>query len=76
MATMNMKGGYSFDDYENLVKQKKTDIDEFINTFVPALEEYRKNYKGQGSKGGKKRAQIAHDILNKFYDGDPTETMP
>ena len=71
MATMFMKGGYSFDDYESLVAQKKTDIDEFINTFVPALQEYRNNYKGLGSKGGKKRAQIAHDILNKFYDGDP-----
>lgn len=71
MATMNMKGGYSFDDYESLVKQKKTDIDEFINTFVPALQEYRDNYNGKGSEGGKKRAQMAHDILNKFYDGDP-----
>ena len=63
--------GYSFDDYESLVKQKKTDIDEFINTFVPALNEYRDNYNGKGSEGGKKRAQMAHDILNKFYDGDP-----
>ena len=71
MATMFMKGGYSFDDYESLVAQKKTDIDEFINTFVPALKEYRDNYNGKGSEGGKKRAQMAHDILNKFYDGDP-----
>ena len=71
MATMNMLGGYSFDDYEGLVKQKKADIDEFINTFVPALNEYRDNYNGKGSEGGKKRAQMAHDILNKFYDGDP-----
>ena len=71
MAAMNMKGGYSFDDYEALVAQKKTDITEFINTFVPALNEYRDNYNGKGSEGGKKRAQMAHDILNKFYDGDP-----
>ena len=71
MATMFMKGGYSFDDYEALVKEKKADIDEFINSFVPALNEYRDNYNGKGSEGGKKRAQMAHDILNKFYDGDP-----
>ena len=71
MAAMNMNGGYSFDDYEGLVAQKKTDITEFINTFVPALNEYRDNYNGKGSEGGKKRAQQAHDILNKFYDGDP-----
>ena len=73
MATMNMKGGYSFDDYESLVKQKKADITEFINTFVPALNEYRLNYNGKGSEGGKKRAQMAHDLLNKFYDGDPED---
>ena len=71
MAAMNMNGGYSFDDYEGLVEQKKTDITEFINTFVPALNEYRDNYYGRGSEGGKKRAQMAHDLLNKFYDGDP-----
>lgn len=71
MAVMNMKGGYSFDDYESIVKQKKTDIDEFINTFIPVLEEYRTNYNGKGSKGGKKRAQMAHDLLNKFFDGEP-----
>ena len=71
MAVMNMKGGYSFDDYEGLVEQKKTDITEFINTFVPALNEYRDNYNGKGSEGGKKRAQMVHDLLNKFYDGDP-----
>ena len=71
MAAMNMNGGYSFDDYEALVAQKKTDITEFINTFVPALNEYRDNYNSKGSEGGKKRAQQAHDILNKFYDGDP-----
>ena len=71
MAVMNMKGGYSFDDYESLVAQKKTDIDEFIKTFIPALQEYRDNYNGKGSEGGKKRAQMAHDLLNKFFDGDP-----
>ena len=63
MAVMNMgtndNRGYSFDDYESLVAQKKADIDEFIKTFIPALEEYRDNYNGKGSEGGKKRAQMA-----------------
>ena len=75
MAVMNMgtndQKGYSFDDYDSLVAQKKADIDEFIKTFIPALEEYRDNYNGKGSEGGKKRAQMAHDLLNKFFDGDP-----
>ena len=63
MAIMNMTGGYSFDKYEDLVEKKKAQITEFINTFVPAMEEYRKNYNGQGSEGGKKRAQMAHDLF-------------
>ena len=71
MATMNMLGDYSFDEYDKLVREKKADIDEFIKNFIPALEEYRDNYNGKGSEGGKKRAQTAHDLLNKFYDGDP-----
>ena len=43
MATMNMKGAYSFDDYESLVEEKKANINEFIRTFIPVLEEYRAN---------------------------------
>ena len=73
MATMFMQGGYSFDDYEDLVKKKRAEINEFINSFVPALEEYRLNYQGKGSKGGKKRAQMVRVLLNKFYDGDPND---
>ena len=73
MATMNMKGGYSFDDYQSLLNEKKADIDEFIKTFIPVLEEYRANYNGEGSEGGQKRAQFAHDLLNKFYDGGQNE---
>ena len=71
MATMNMLGDYSFDEYDKLVQEKKADIDEFIRSFIPALEEYRDNYNGKGSEGGKKRAQVTHDLLNKFFDGDP-----
>ena len=71
MATMNMLGDYSFDEYDKLVQEKKADIDEFIKSFIPALEEYRDNYNGKGSEGGKKRAQVTHDLLNKFFDGDP-----
>lgn len=69
MAVMNMKGGYSFPDYQSLLKEKKAEINEFIDTFIPVLSEYRANYNGKGSKLGKKRAELAHDILNRFYDG-------
>ncbi|MBR7038455.1 MAG: hypothetical protein IKI21_04335 [Oscillospiraceae bacterium] len=70
MAVMNMNGGYSFKDYEALVQEKQTEINEFVDTFVPVLREYRDNYNGNGSAAGKARADIAHELLNKFYDGE------
>jgi len=69
MAVMNMKGGYSFPDYETLLQEKRTEIDEFIAGFIPVLEEYRDNYNGQGSLFGMNRAALAHALLNNFYDG-------
>ena len=71
IAVMNMTGGYSMPDYEKLVQEKKAQIDEFINSFMVVIDEFRTNYKGEGSEFGQKRAQLAYDALNKFYDGDP-----
>ncbi len=71
MAVMNMKGGYSFQDYENLLKEKKAEIKEFVNNFQVVIDEFRDNYNGKGSDFGKKRADLSFQILNQFYDGDP-----
>ena len=71
IAVMNMTGGYSLPDYEKLIQEKKTQIDEFINSFMVVINEFRANYNGEGSEFGQKRAQLAYDALNKFYDGDP-----
>ena len=73
MAVMNMTGGYSFPAYEKLLEKKQAQIDDFISTFLPVLEEYRDNYSGKGSAAGKERAGLVHKVLNKFYDGKPTD---
>ena len=73
MAVMNMKGGYSLPEYEKLIDEKKTEINEFINHFMVVIEEYRANYNGEGSEFGKKRAETAHDMLNNFTDGGEDE---
>ncbi len=73
MAVMNMKGGYSIPAYEQLVEEKKAQIDEFVNVFMPVIREYRTNYNGEGSEFGKKRADEAHRLLNLLYDGDPND---
>ena len=75
MAVMNMMGGYSVPQYEELLKQKKTEIDEFIKHFRVVIEEYRTNWNEQGSEFGKKRAVTANTLLNSFYDGDPDDPV-
>ena len=73
MAVMNMTGGYSIPDYETLLNDKKAEIDEYINHFKVVIEEYRANYNNEGSEYGKKRADLAYELLNKFLDGDPED---
>lgn len=73
MAVMNMKGGYSFQDYENLLKEKKAEIKEFVNNFQVVIDEFRDNYNGKGSEFGRKRADFSFGVLNQFYDGDPED---
>ena len=38
LAVMNMTGGYSVPAYEELVKEKKAEIDECVNSLLPMLE--------------------------------------
>ena len=75
MAVMNMKGGYSIPEYEKLLEQKKTEINEYINSFKVVLEEYRENRQKEGSDFGKARADLSYEMLNKFYDGDPEDPV-
>ncbi len=75
MAVMNMKGGYSLPDYEQLLKDKKAQIDEMINGFMPVINEFRANRGGEGSSFGQKRADLAYDLLNRFYDGNPEDPV-
>ncbi len=73
MAVMNMKGDYGLPDYDRLISDKKTEIDEYIRVFMPVIREYRANLSGEGSELGKKRADEAYRLLNLFYDGDPDD---
>ena len=45
IALMNMKGGYSTDDYDALMEDYiSAQIIPFVNTFLAAIREYRENY--------------------------------
>ena len=66
LALMNMKGGYSVQDYEYLMnEQMKAQIIPLVDGFLATINEYRQNY-----EAGVQRALYIHDILNKFLDDD------
>ena len=63
MKTMNMKGDYSFDKYEEVLEQQKTNIQNFVKGFLVTVQEYRENYQKNNP-----RAIATHDLLNMFRD--------
>ena len=65
LAVMNMRGGYSVEDYKNMLKVKKSEIAGFLEEFMVVIKEYRANY-----DAGKTRAVYVHDLLNKYTDDD------
>ncbi len=70
MRLMNMKGGYSVQDYQMLLDEQKSNIQAFISDFVISVNEYRNNY-----NNGQERAKAAHDMLNLLYDDDTQQYM-
>ena len=70
LALMNMKGGYSVEEYDALMEsQMKEQIEPFIEKFLAAVEEYRANF-ASSNELNRKRAQYVHDALNKLTDDD------
>ena len=65
VAVMNMRGGYSVEDYQNMLKEKKSEIAGFLEEFMVVVKEYRANY-----EAGRMRAVYVHDLLNKYTDDD------
>ena len=70
MKLMNMKGGYSVQDYQMLLDEQKDNIQFFLNDFIIAINEYRNNYKKE--KGS---AIAAYELLNLIYEDDTQQYM-
>ncbi len=70
MRLMNMKGGYSAQDYQKVLEEQKTNIRNFLKSFLVAVNEYRANY-----SAGQQQAVVAHDMLNLLYDDDSQQYM-
>ncbi len=70
MKLMNMKGGYSVQDYQMLLSEQKENIKLFLEDFIVAVNEYRNNYNKK-----QERAIAAHDLLNLLYEDDTAQYM-
>ena len=70
LAVMNMKGGYSVEDYDALMESNiKEQIMPFVDGFLATITEYRINYDSKIEKN-RLRARYIHDVLNKLIDDD------
>lgn len=65
MRLMHMGGGYSYAEYEQLIKQKATEIGDLMRKLTVAVREYRTNY-----AAGKQAAKVAYDMLNQLKEDD------
>ena len=70
MKVMNMKGGYSIQDYQMLLSEQKDNLKVFFDNFKVAVQEYRNNYNAK-----QQRAIAAHDMLNMLYDDDTKQNL-
>ena len=70
MKLMNMKGGYSVQDYQMLLDEQKSNIQLFLNDFIVAVNEYRSNYKKKTA-----RAVAAYEFLNLIFEDDTQQYM-
>ena len=71
MAVMNMKGGYSFDDYAKLIeKELDTKIKPFMDKFVDTIREYRENYAKPEASVNHVKADMVRQLLNRYTDDD------
>ncbi|MCR5201870.1 MAG: hypothetical protein K6D02_02075 [Lachnospiraceae bacterium] len=80
MSVMNMSGGYSITDMQEVIKAKNKDALDRFNHFSELVKAYKTNYKlgvKSKAKGGVKNACAirVHDILNKYIDEDSNDKM-
>ncbi|MCQ2399174.1 MAG: hypothetical protein MJ072_01560, partial [Clostridia bacterium] len=65
---MNMKGGYSFSEYEKYLSEMKTNAEKLASSMWPAIVEFRTNFNADLPW-----AKFAYDILNVYTYDDVLE---
>ncbi len=70
IKAMDMYGGFSTSDYEELLKEHEKEFDEQMDSIIPAVCEFAKNY-----DGGVPAATGMIGYLNRFYENDSEKGM-
>ncbi|MCR5793612.1 MAG: hypothetical protein K6G65_10615 [Lachnospiraceae bacterium] len=70
LKVMDMEGQFNYSDYKELLKKQKKEVDEQMNTVLPAVKEYAKNY-----DAGYLAAIRMKDVLNALYEDDSEKGM-
>jgi len=65
LRMMDMNGGYSYSDYDKVLKEQLSAIKTEIESFFGAVKEFRKNY-----AAGMANAKYAYKLMNQFKDDD------
>lgn len=65
LAAMTEKGGYSFGQYEDILKEKEQTVADLVNGFKVAIEEFRENYEAE-----EPAAIMAYNMLNLMTNDD------
>jgi len=67
---MDMKGGYSFTDYNKAIDRQIAAITDEVSSFMDAIKEFQKN-----KKAGKYNAEYAYKKMNLFKDDDQNDKL-
>ncbi|MEG1719898.1 MAG: hypothetical protein RR306_06190 [Clostridia bacterium] len=70
ISVMNMNGGFSFSEYEKLVKEQKEAMSKIITVLYYGVKEYRDNY-----AAGSPAAKYAYDMMNSYKEDDSGKLM-
>ncbi|MCQ2399269.1 MAG: hypothetical protein MJ072_02050, partial [Clostridia bacterium] len=71
---MNMEGGWSFSDYDELLDDLKAKAKDVLTMLLPSIAEYQENY-ALASGRAKEAAVYAHDLMNVFKYDDNGENI-
>ena len=70
IQVMDMFGDFNYSDYKNLLKEQEKVVNDQMDTVIPAIKEYAKNYDADTAA-----AVTMHNALNYYFEDDSEKGM-